>query len=443
MDEKFKCPRCGTILTLKRIIANHYACLNFGCSLNKQLLIHGETTSSGRVLKVYGWVLQRGSLLRQKYEIIQLIGKGGFGATYLARDRSIFNQLRAIKEIPRIFCDEKEDQFLSTLNHPSIPKLYDRFNVGKFHYSVMEFIEGESLTERVRRNSGELPESIAIRLAEGIGNVLSYIHSQKIIHRDLKPDNIIIRKDVSIALIDFGISKKLIYQQGTRQLARAASHFYAPPEQYRAGKGHTDARSDIYAFGAILYFMLTGVEPADALTRDPAKDIMPLPRNLNPKISPKMEHIIIKAMKMQKSDRFRDVQEMLTSFMKNEPLRNESFLALEVPKGLTRTKTFSVRNDDKMKRELIPLSKWISLNKKTIHKKRQKIKLRVSAEKLSIGRYRGSILIQTEQQPSQFIDVSLHVLKPTLSNRLAKMQSLLIILLVSLVTFYLLSSLRP
>lgn len=313
----FKCPQCGTRSTKKKIVTNHYACPNPKCALNVRLLVHGEVTTTGKVSKLYGWVLEPKTVLKKKYEIVKMIGKGGFGATYLARDRSMFDQLRAIKEIPREYCDDKEDEFLTFLSHPAIPKLYERFNLGKFHYSVMEFVEGGSLEEKVKLRSRGLSEAEVLQLSEQIFDVLSYIHSQNVVHRDLKPDNILIRKDGSVSLIDFGIAKKFQTGFGTRHLARAASSYYSSPEQYRAGKGYTDFQSDIYSLGAILYFISMGIEPTDALSRDPSKNITPLPRSLNSRISPKLESVIVKAMKMKKGERFKSIHEMKNVLLGN------------------------------------------------------------------------------------------------------------------------------
>ena len=316
-SDYFKCPQCGTRSSKKRVISNNYACLNQKCALNVRLLVHGEISNAGSVSKVYGWVLQPGTVLKRKYKIVKMIGKGGFGATYLAHDKSMFNQPRAIKEIPRRYCDDKEDEFLTVLSHPAIPKLYERFNQGKFHYSVMEFIEGESLEQKVKLTSKGLPEAEVLKLAEQLFVVLKYIHSQDVVHRDLKPDNVLIRKDGRISLIDFGIAKNFRVGFGTRQLARAASSYYSSPEQYHAGKGYTDFRSDIYSIGAVLYFITTGIEPGDALSRDAAKDITPLPRDLNSKISKKLESVIVKAMKMKKEQRFKNIEQMKNALAGN------------------------------------------------------------------------------------------------------------------------------
>lgn len=306
----FKCPQCGKEASQEKIISNNYSCVNPKCSLNVRLLVHGEVTTTGNLSKVYGWVLQPGAALGKKYEIVNMIGKGGYGATYLARDHSMFDQLRAIKEVPRTFCDDKEDEFLTLLNHPAIPRLYERFNHGQFHYSVMDFVEGESLEQIVKRRAGGLDEKELLNLARQIFDVLIYIHSKKIVHRDLKPDNILVRKNGTIALIDFGIAKQHRAGIGTRHLARAASYCYSSPEQYQAGKGFTDFKSDIYSLGAILYFMAIGIEPPDALSRDASRDISPLPRSLNPKISKALEKVIITATKMNKSARYKNIREM-------------------------------------------------------------------------------------------------------------------------------------
>jgi len=315
--EYFTCPQCGKGTTVKKIIKNNYACLNPDCELNVRMLIHGEVSATGQVSKIYGWVQEPGTILKKKYKIMKMIGKGGYGATYIAHDHSLFQQQRAIKETPRVYCDDKEDEFLTFLNHPAIPKLYERFNIKKFHYSVMELIEGISLDDVVKRNGRGLPENKVLEYAGQLCDVLRYIHSRKVVHRDLKPENILIRKNSAIALIDFGISKQLISGQGTRHLARAASYSYSSPEQYQTGRGGTDFKSDIYSFGAILYFLATGIEPLDALSRQATQNISPLPRDLNGDISPKLEQVIVKAMKMNKSERFASISQMKEALFGN------------------------------------------------------------------------------------------------------------------------------
>ncbi|MBN2091935.1 protein kinase [candidate division KSB1 bacterium] len=311
----FTCPKCGTKTTLKRIEANNYACTNSRCLLADRLLVHGEFNPSGTVKKIYGWVLEKGTVLKNRYTIEKLLGKGGFGATYLATDKEMFNQPRAIKELPNLYFDEKEEEFLTILNHSSIPTLFERFNVDILHYSVMEYVEGKGLDEIIQKNKNGLSEAMIFPLAEQLCDVLSYIHSQNVIHRDLKPENILVRKDNTISLIDFGIAKQYSVGEGTRYLARAASSFFSSPEQYQAGKGYTDVKSDIYSLGAILYYIYTGREPADSLSRDPAKDITPLPRELNSQIPVKVQEVIVKALKMNKKERYSTIAQFKKELM--------------------------------------------------------------------------------------------------------------------------------
>lgn len=310
LAKSFTCPKCGTKSSVQKIEKNNFACINSRCDLHDRLLAHVDLSANGKVTNVYGWLLERGTILGQRYLIEKLLGKGGFGATYLARDRKMFDKICAIKEIPLRYFDEQEEEFLARLDHPAIPKLIERFNIKGLHYSVMEYFEGTGLDSMVKKSGSGLPESTVFKIAEPLFNVLSYIHSQKVIHRDLKPENILVGKNNSIALIDFGIAKQYDVGKGTRRLARAASCYYSSPEQYQAGKGYTDVKSDIYSFGAILYFLLTGKEPVDALSRTASRDIAPKPRDLNSKISAHVEKVIIKAMKMRKQDRYTSIPQM-------------------------------------------------------------------------------------------------------------------------------------
>lgn len=305
----FTCPMCQNTASFEAIQKNHFACLTSDCLLAERLLIHADFSGTGAVTKIYGWVLEPGDILRGTYEIIKLLGKGGYGATYQAKERDLSEQLFAIKEIPRLYCDNEEDGFLMRLDHPAIPKLYEHFNINEMHYSIMEFIEGDNL-EKLAQNLPKVRlERLVLKIIDQVCDVLSYVHAEGVIHRDLKPENIIVRRNGNIALIDFGIAKRITSTQGTRHLAQAASHFFAPPEQYQAGKGTTDIRSDIYALGAILYFLLTGREPIDARNRKPNEKITPLPRELNSNISEKIERVVVKAMMMAPEKRYETIVE--------------------------------------------------------------------------------------------------------------------------------------
>ena len=306
----FTCPNCFATASFSDIEANDYACSNANCILSERLVVHSELSPTGKATKIYGWVLEPGELLHGKYEIIRLLGKGGYGATYEAKYREMLKQTFAIKETPRLYCDNEEDEFLLNLNHPGIPKLYERFNIGDLHYIIMEFIEGENLQELIQNRPRNGLEPLILKIAEQVCDVLSYIHSENVIHRDLKPENVLIRRNGSVAIVDFGIAKRFVPGVQTRHLARAASHFYSPPEQYDTGKGVTDPRSDIYSLGAILYFLLTGREPIDASNRKFHEPLTPLPSQINPNISRRLEEVVIRAMSMKSDDRFTSMNEL-------------------------------------------------------------------------------------------------------------------------------------
>lgn len=306
----FTCPNCFTTAFFTAIEANNYACANPNCVLSERLVVHSERNVKGQATKIYGWVLEPGELLHGKYEIIRLLGKGGYGATYEARYREMLKQTFAIKETPRLYCDDEEDEFLLNLNHPGIPKLYERFNAGDLHYIIMEFIEGENLQELIHNRPRSGLEPLILKIAEQVCDVLAYIHAENVIHRDLKPENILVRRNGSVAIVDFGIAKRFVPGVQTRHLARAASQFYSPPEQYDTGKGVTDPRSDIYSLGAILYFLLTGREPIDASNRKFSEPLSPLPSQINPAISRRLEEVVIRAMSMKASDRYTSIGEM-------------------------------------------------------------------------------------------------------------------------------------
>ncbi|MBM4425043.1 MAG: serine/threonine protein kinase [Chloroflexi bacterium] len=215
--------------------------------------------------------LKPGQLLNDRYRIDALLAQGGMSAVYDAFDTRL-NVRCAIKE-NLLFTEastrqfEREAKMLAALRHLNLPRVTDHFIVaGQGQYLVMDFIEGEDLNQRLKR-LGPLPEADVLRWADDVLGALAYLHKRNIIHRDIKPNNIKIAPEGGAVLVDFGIAKELIDDTGamTTTGARGLTPGFAPPEQY--GTGRTDARSDIYAFGATLYTLLTGGPPADALSR--------------------------------------------------------------------------------------------------------------------------------------------------------------------------------
>jgi len=263
--------------------------------------------------------LTKGQLLYDRYRIDALLAQGGMGAVYDGFDTRL-NVRCAIKE-NLLFTEastrqfEREAKILAALRHPNLPRVTDHFLIsGQGQYLVMDFVEGEDLNQRLKR-LGPQPEVDVLRWADDVLNALAYLHKRNIIHRDIKPNNIKITPDGEAVLVDFGIAKEMVDETGamTNTGARGLTPGFAPPEQYGAWSGRTDARSDIYAFGATLYVLLTGEAPADALSRmtKPEKYI-PLARR-PAKVSEVLAQTIDTALELEPENRFQSAEEMKTA----------------------------------------------------------------------------------------------------------------------------------
>jgi serine/threonine protein kinase/Tol biopolymer transport system component len=258
--------------------------------------------------------LEKNTLLHNRYRVVEILGQGGMGSVYRARDENL-GVIVALKE--NLFTtDEYMRQFrleaviLANLRHPNLPRVSDHFDLGdQGQYLVMDFIEGEDLRFRMER-VGIVPEEDVIKIGAAICDALAYLHTRKppILHRDIKPGNVKITPEGHIFLVDFGLAK--VYQgsgQATTSGARAMTPGYSPPEQY--GTARTDPRTDIYSLGATMYAVLCGIIPEDGLARamDNAK-LTPL-RKRNPNISRRLAATIEKAMAVDPSDRFQTAEE--------------------------------------------------------------------------------------------------------------------------------------
>ena len=205
--------------------------------------------------------LSKGTVLQERYRIVQEVGRGGFGAVYrawhLALNRAVAvkENLDTSPEAGRQF--EREAQLLGSLRHPNLPVVIDHFILpGQGQYLVMDFVEGKSLETILIEHGGPLAETKLLPWIEQVCSALTYLHSRQpsIIHRDIKPGNIIIADDRAM-LVDFGISKVYDANRATTVGAKAVTPGLSPLEQY--GRGRTDARSDLYALGATMYLLLT------------------------------------------------------------------------------------------------------------------------------------------------------------------------------------------
>ena len=207
-------------------------------------------------------------VLGGRYRIVGLLGEGGMGAVYRAWDTRL-NVAIALKEmVPQPGLDQsmlselrkqfqQEATVLARLDHPNLVRVMDFFEEGGNAYLVMNFVEGESLSDKIKRE-GALQESQVLTWTEHLLSALSYCHAKGIIHRDIKPQNVIIRPGGQAVLVDFGLVKLWDPSDPrTRTAMRGmGTPEYAPPEQYDMQMGHTDPRSDIYSLGATLYLSL-------------------------------------------------------------------------------------------------------------------------------------------------------------------------------------------
>ena len=252
-------------------------------------------------------LLERGSLLNNRYRIIEILGQGGMGSVYRAVDENLSvdvavkDNLFTTEEYARQF--RREAVLLATLRHPNLPRVTDHFVIdGQGQYLVMDYIEGEDLRQRMDR-VGLISEEEVIIVGAAICDALTYLSScnPPIVHRDIKPGNVRISPQGHVYLVDFGLAKDLKTQQTTTTGARAMTPGYSPPEQY--GGGITDARSDIYSLGATLYTLVTGSVPVESVKRHMGAVFLQ-PREIIPEISTQTESVILKAMELNPDERY-------------------------------------------------------------------------------------------------------------------------------------------
>jgi len=266
--------------------------------------------------------LQPGQFLNNRYQIITLLGQGGMGSVYRAFDRAL-NRHVAIKErTPDPTATQqtlaqartqfqREAQVLANLSHPNLPRVTDYFSFGASDFLVMDFVDGVNLDAFVKQR-GAQSEATVRGWANQLLDALEYIHARSVWHRDIKPLNIILTPDGRVMLVDFGLVRVLdpnnpYTATAMRGMGTAG---YAPIEQYATGAQHTDARTDLYALGAMLYFVLTAREPTEVHQRVVNPAALPAPRTLNANISPQIESVILRAMEVQPQNRFANATEM-------------------------------------------------------------------------------------------------------------------------------------
>jgi serine/threonine protein kinase len=256
--------------------------------------------------------LEAGTVLQNRYQIERLVGGGGMGMVYLARDQRLANRSCAIKEMVDHFIDPqqrieaneyfaREADTLAQLKHVAIPAITDRFDHRNRHYLVMEYIEGRNLEEEIAAGGGgPLSEGLVIDIGRQLCDVLGYLHglTPSIIYRDMKPSNVMLMPRGRVVLVDFGIARLF---RAARKGTMIGTLGFAPPEQYQ---GAVDPRGDIYSLGATLHYVLTGRDPE----KFPPFSFPPV-RNLRPDVSSNLAGAIDRALAYEAGDRPQTIQE--------------------------------------------------------------------------------------------------------------------------------------
>ena len=266
-------------------------------------------------------MILEGRLLGNRYEIIEKIGNGGMATVYKATDK-VLKRYVAVKILRDEFTTDEEfikrfeveAQSAARLTHPNIVSIYDVGVEENLYYIVMELIQGKTLKEIIVEERGPLPWKWSVNVAIQIASALEMAHRNNIVHRDIKPHNIIITEDGIAKVTDFGIAKAVSNSTITAFGTTIGSVHYFSPEHARGG--YTDAKSDIYSLGVVMYEMVTGKVPFDADTpvsvalkhmqEEPEEPI-----EVNPNIPVAVNKIIMKALQKDSTLRYQTATDML------------------------------------------------------------------------------------------------------------------------------------
>ena len=268
-------------------------------------------------------MFEPGMIIQNRYEIIEEVGSGGMSVVYKAKCH-VLNRYVAIKVLKPEFADDKsfvskfriEAQSAAGLSHPNIVNVYDVGEENGFYYIVMELVEGITLKEYIQQN-GRLPYTTALNFITQICSGIEAAHEHHTIHRDIKPQNIIVSKNGTLKVTDFGIAKAAT--SNTIASSAMGSVHYISPEQARGG--YSDERSDIYSLGITLYEMLTGRVPFEGENNVTValmhiqSEIIP-PREYYPDIPVGIERIVLKATQKKPERRYLTTSAMLADLKK-------------------------------------------------------------------------------------------------------------------------------
>jgi serine/threonine protein kinase len=257
-----------------------------------------------------------------EYEVLAKIGDGGTATVYKARHATT-GEVVAVKvasdqtagDPVRRKRFEQEFHVTRNLNHPNLVRALRLCRDGGVPYLVLEYVDGESLGERIE-SKGRLPEAEAVRIITAVAGVLQAAHKQRVVHRDIKPDNILLTPDGTAKLTDLGLAKDVEASFDlTRPMTGLGTPNFMAPEQFRDAK-HADARCDVYGLGATLYMAVTGKLPfaarfpIDVFQKKIDGDLTP-PRKIVKDLSPAVERAIVKAMDVNPRRRHASCQELI------------------------------------------------------------------------------------------------------------------------------------
>jgi serine/threonine protein kinase len=293
--------------------------------------------------------LKPGMILQGRYKILSLIGKGGMGFVYKVFGMRL-NKEFALKEMYDHFVDpedkervakqfQNEAETMAKLDHSGIPRILDTFEESERHYLVMEFVDGKTLEQVVLDNPQYLLESQVLEWTGYVLDILEYLHNRPdpVIIRDLKPANIMLTAEGKIKIIDFGIAKIFDPRDRTQTAIKGSgSAGFAPPEQY--GSGGTDPRSDIYALGVTLYYLMSKVIIPDSVDRILQSDKINPPSHYNPLVSQKIDALILKMIELKPDDRFQSIAE-IRAFLQSDKLQHSGASGFFNPSASTLPRT--------------------------------------------------------------------------------------------------------
>ena len=279
------------------------------------------------------FLLHPGMLLKNRYEIGMVLGYGGFGATYKAWDTKLetsvaikeYFQSGVVNRIPGdqkvfVFSDKKQVEFKDGLGrfleearntvkfskHDNIVNVYDYFEENDTAYIVMEYLQGRTLKEILYENGGSLDVETSLKIFFAVLRALKAVHAEGIVHRDVSPDNIFLTDSGKIKLIDFGAAR--FTQKKVEDRDVVVKPGFAPPEQYRV-KGKQGTWTDIYAIGATMYRILTGMTPEESVNRMVEDNLLP-PDRIQPLIPEFLSSTVMKCLRLEEELRFQDIEQV-------------------------------------------------------------------------------------------------------------------------------------